>query len=314
MSAILQADNFSTTNILDSTRLSAEAIVGATSITVENGHEFDANAYVLFGNHTDASEVAVVASRTGNSVTLSSALKLNHAAGTTLRVLFGNQIRFYRASNVDGSIPGNDAFSAIGIVTIDSDESGTVYTDTDGGSDYWYKYTFRNEVTTNETSLDNAVATRGGGVGNYTSPPELRFRAGLNGNTNISDGSIYRYQRAAQEEINSTLKGHYVVPFERPVNAIIKDITELIAGGQLIQDIFRSTSQSAAQTGKDMVTEGRTKLERIVSGSLVLLNAVSEETSLSTATSVSGWPNSTTADATVENGGSERKFFMGRGF
>lgn len=298
MSVTLRADNYSSLNILDSSRLTESTAAGSATISVENPNEFDAGALVLFGQHTDHSEIKAITSKAGNIITLSAPLTLDHARYEDVHILLGDQIRFYRASNGDNTPPSDGSFGSLAIVSIDTDENNTSYTDATGSSDYWYKYTYRNSITSTETDIADALAVRGGGVGNYTTVDAIRSRAGFNNNQNITNGTIYRYQLSAQAEIDGALSGRYQVPFEKPINATIRDITELIAAGSLAYDQFRSTAPSAAQEGKDMADDGRAKLQRIVDGGIVLLNVTGVPTNtVAGSLSVSGYPNTLSGES-----------------
>lgn len=303
MAQTLKLDNYSSVNIKDTTTLADKAAAGNTTVTVANADEITAGVRLLFGSHTDSSEIVTVSSVAGAIATLSSALKLDHVSNTRISVLFGDKLRIYRAANTTGTAPVDTEFTLLATVDMDVDEQSTTYTDATGGDGYWYKYTYYNETAIAETSIADSTVVRGGGVGNYTTPDAIRARAGFMNNPNISDGTIYGYQVRAQDEVNSALSGRYIVPFEKPINATVKDITETLATGMLQYDMYRNTNPAAAAQAKEMMEEAREKLQRIVDGQLVLLNAQGVTTSLPSGVAVSGYPNNSTM--------TKRKFSMG---
>ncbi len=70
-------------------------------------------------------------------------------------------IHFYRAANVDGKVPADDLFSVLATRDIDPDQPSTYMTDSAGGSGFWYRSTYFNASTNEETALTDSEARRG---------------------------------------------------------------------------------------------------------------------------------------------------------
>ncbi len=82
---------------------------------------------------SETSEIATVFSTAGKNVTFTTDLTNEHRRFESVTKLFGDQIKVYRAANVDGNIPIDASFSQIGSATdIDPDQTFTIFTDGSG--------------------------------------------------------------------------------------------------------------------------------------------------------------------------------------
>ena len=317
MSQTVTISNYSEKNILETTSLSADAASGQAVLTVENNQNFSADKHVLIGRKgSETVEKIQVLSVAGvSTITATANLAKSHQKFDTVTRLFGNKVRVYRASNVDGSQPADGSFTLLTTVDIDYDDQQTSYTDADGSSDYWYKATFYDSVGTTETPLGDSGAVRGGGFGNYTSIESIRKEAGLQGNTYVTNELIDEKRQAAQAYINSALAGRYEVPFTSPINPLIAEITRVLAAGYVLTKEYGNTSSSTYKEGKDKINsvtnEDKTgTLDRIDSGSLTLVGATGVSVAATGGGNTAGWPNGTTATAQSTVGGAPRLLRM----
>lgn len=253
MPTTLAIESFNEINIRERSTLSIGAAAGATELKFESAQGFQAGDVIYVGQLSrEGCEKAVIASvDDATTVTLDSALTLPHARFEAVSSVVGNKIRIYRAPNVDGSVPANDSFTVLVDREIDPDQQTTYYTDSSGDSNYWYRYTYYNPVTEDETSLDDSQPVRGDDFGHYASLPEIRKEAGFDNAHNLNDTTIDQQRRAAESEINTALASRYTTPFS-PVPEIIHTLTIQLAAGLLLQNAYRGTDR-----GKDKLKAAR---------------------------------------------------------
>ena len=314
MSAKIRINNFSNANIIETTELDADVAIGATSLTLKDNQGFVAADYIMIGRRgSEIGELRVVDTVNANliSLTVTAATKLAHNRFDPVTKLFGNKLRIYRASNVDGSVPADGSFSLLTTVDIDPDQTFTDYTDAAGGSDYWYKSTFYNSTTTAETPIADAQSARGGGYGNYASIEEIRDKAGMQHNRWITDAKIDEKRRAAQSVIDATLTGMYSTPFSAPINPLINEITQLLAAGYLLtSEATNASTRAEGQALIDQATnaQGTGWLDKLNKKELKLTGLTGDTETVSDAGGYTAWPNGDTATADADVGGAERGF------
>lgn len=324
MSANLRINNFDSINIKEVSTLLADAAAATAALTLENNQSITTNDFVIVGVlGSEGSEKAMVLSASGGtSVTLNANLALAHKRGDALTALRGDQIKVYRAVNVSGSCPADAAFTAVGsgTINIDPDQLNTDFQDSTGGSSYWYKFTYKNSTTSDETDLADAVAARGGGYGNYCSVDEIRTEAGFDHNRYVTDATIDSRRIDAEDEINTELSGIYTLPFS-PVPPTVARITRLIAAGLLLLTEYGAVSTGTNKEGNDKLKQGRDLLSELKTREKVLVDPTGTSMVLGTASVVTSWPNDTTAGLISDMGptgdyqhGGDNKFRMNKRF
>lgn len=268
MSVTLRIDNFTSVNTKEATSLASDVEIGATSLPLLNNNNIVINDFILVGRKgSETAEIRTVASVTGATIATSDALTLRHNQNEDVIALIGNQIKVYRALNVNGTAPSDASFAVLGSpINIDPDQLSTDYTDEAGSTDHWYKYTFFNSATSDETAIADSAAVRGGGIGIYSSLDEIRSAANFSSNRNITDSYISGFRQSAQDQVNASLAGVYVIPFSAPVNGFIKQIVIQLAAGHIKLDQFSATNAE----GNSMITWAENQLKAIKSGDLTL--------------------------------------------
>ena len=304
----LTLNNFGPANLKEQTRLSHKVDAGATALPSTNVQGFATGDLALVGlRGDDASEtVTIDAGVTTGSIPVTSALKREHVAYEYVTKLFGDKMRIYRASNVDGNQPGDGAFTLLTTLDIDFDQMSTEYTDASGGADYWYKFTYFNSVTQSETALADSNSARGGGGDNYVSLIDIRKEAGFEFASYVPEEDIDAARKAAQAEVNGTLSGVYTVPFKQPVNEWIVDITKRLAAGLLLKRQYGAMSSQSSINGGKKLEDARADLQRLATKQTVLTDATGTSTALpGSIGGVGGWPDDSAADE-----GEPRQFEM----
>lgn len=228
---------------------------GDSNLTLASAEGFANGDIIYVGQLTrEGCEKAVIQSVTEETtVSLVSPIGLAHGRFKAVSSVVGSKIRIYKATNVDGTVPADAAFSVLATREIDPDQLSTYYTDSTGDSNYWYRYAY-NESNSAETDLDDSDARRGDDFGHYASPTEIRKEAGFDNALNLSDTVIDQQRRAAESEINTALASKYTTPFSL-VPEIIHTLTIQLAAGLLLQNAYRGTDRGKGKlkAGRDLI-------------------------------------------------------------
>lgn len=314
MAQTIDIPNFSTNNLIQQTRLAADVASGVPTIAVQNNAGFANSDFVIIGTPgSDSTEMLTILSKSAASgITFTANLSLKHSLYDFVNSLFGDKIIVYRAANSTGLQPADTDFAVLDTISIQPDQAYTRYTDADGSSSYWYKFTYKNSASLSETNLADSKAVRGGGAGDYCSIAAIREEAGFKTANFITDEMIDVKRQAAQDEINGTLHGFYVVPFQVPVNQFITDICRRLAAGLLLLEQYGEINNTETSSGKSKRDGARADLAALAEKQKVLTDQTGQSLALPGATGgISGWPNSTTDATARSGGGAPRLFRMG---
>lgn len=306
MSAIIETlnlPNYSQNNILEELELNADAAAGQAIILVINSAGVVDNDYLVLNPGNETSEIKKINTSgvSGQNITFNSNLAILHRNHERVIKLYGNQIRVWRAPNVDGTIPADSAFAVIGAVNIKPDQPFTTYTDNVGGPDFWYKFTYYNTVTTLETDITLSEATRGGGWGHYVSIEDIRAEAGLNDSRKLDDTQIAARRSEAESEIKGKLAAAgYVMPLQTAAGvyytpALIENIARILSAGLILMQNFGTTRPNSSKDGKAKVDLARAMLAEIQLNDVVLLDT--NDQMLLKPALLDGWPDDSTATA-----------------
>lgn len=311
MPQTLKLTNFANNNILEQTKLAANVVADDDSLTVDNAAEFT-SGYLLLGaiGSKSAELLANTSVDSGITIALTSNAVLNHNQYDPVYCLYGNQLNIYRAANVDGTQPADSAFSLLDTIDIDPNDEATLYTDDNGGGDYWYKFTYFNSGNNHETDLASSRAVRGSFTVAYCSLDEIRREAGFKFATYITDDQIDEKRQRAQDEINGALDEFYDTPLQPPINDFLKGITIRLAAGYLRQAQF-SQNANKAVNGTDMITNAQADLKNLILKERVLVTKDGKSLAgVGGSGRADGWPDSSTATAPASEGGAPRVFRM----
>lgn len=293
MANILQIENFGSGMVTQRSSLAADYVAPAAAFTPKDTTGFSTNNFVLAGRPGEEStELGQISGVSGNDINLVGNLRYGHSKFSELAVLVANQLKIYRAANVNGTVPADGAFSVLATINLAADSLTTFYNDASGGSGFWYKYTYFNSVTSSESSLADAVAARGGASTYYTSLYAVRREAGVLNNFFISDVDIFTYRSRAQSLVDSTISNRYTVPLSTPVSDVIENATSLIAAGYLLKADYGNMAQGSSKDGQSKIDEGMAILTNLVSGATELFDPTTGNSLMKT--QVGGWPDDST--------------------
>lgn len=127
-------------------RLSQAYSAGSGSIVVDNAEDFFAtDSYVWLDYGKENAEIIQVASRSGNTLTLSANTAYAHNIGATVHSLNYNQVRFYRSTTTIGSP------TELATVDLTASSGSTVYNDLVNTTGFAYIKLYNEATDTLET-------------------------------------------------------------------------------------------------------------------------------------------------------------------
>lgn len=251
---------------LERTELDADATAGSNvTLTLKNNNGMAENTFIVIGQ--DGSEQAELqkinqAVTAGQSVRVATLL-FNHKKGDSVTVYRYDKRKFYGCLTATGSyteLTGDG--SPIAIQVDDPQGSRIEYS----GSTYLYfKSTYYNSVTLDETDIADSQAVLADESVRYTTLYAIRVQAGLTNNPYIDDGRIERKRKQAENEINSAIFRLYSLPLEE-IPALIQHVCELLAAGYVDFEEYGPEGQGVKWLG-----EARAILKAIANGTQNLI-------------------------------------------
>ncbi len=149
------------------TYTTADVTATDTTSLVENNDGFAENTISIFGKlGEEKSELVTVTSVTGNdTIGHTAGLIFSHPARTPIYITAFDQVEVYSATAEGG------VYSLLTTITIDVDEPYTVYNDTAGDQNTWYKVRYKNSITDAVSDFTDEVEGSGyteSSLGNMT--------------------------------------------------------------------------------------------------------------------------------------------------
>lgn len=141
-------------NIYESTNLSADIAIGATSLTVISGSNFAAGYVVIGIPGTERCEIVLLSAASATALT-SGATVFAHAQGTQITFIPFNQIELSSATSSGGS------FSVASTVGIRADSLETYIQRASDASTLYYKARFKNSNDTTYSEYSDEVSAEG---------------------------------------------------------------------------------------------------------------------------------------------------------
>ncbi|WP_437770616.1 hypothetical protein [Arthrobacter sp. KNU40] len=297
MAVTLRVDSFHEINIVERGELVGDAAIGTTELSLRSTRGFLTGQTVYIGSLSrEGIEKVVVASVADETtMTLTAQLKLPHRASESVTAVLGDKIHVYRAVNVIDAVPDDESFSVLATREIDADQPSTYFADSAGSSGYWYRFTYFNEFTMDETPLGALDPVRGQDFPHYASLGDIRQAAGFQNAYNLADRTVELWRGVAETEINSALAGAYTVPFN-PVPAIVKSLTLELAAALLLVDAY------GGRVYERRLADARAKVTEYGNRTAVVTDENGQP--LSTSNSVTGWPDDS----------EPRSFYIGQRF
>lgn len=243
------------------------SVSGGTGISldVENTSGIATGSFIAVGYEgSETCELTRVTSVTDATHVVLDSLLFNHANGEHIRVYRYNARKFYgsTAGVIWNELTASGSPKAIEV----DDPQGTVleYTGSDGY--LYFKATYYNTATGEETDPNEAGATSADQSSHCASLYDIRVAAGFIGNTYYTDSRIEDKRREAEAEINSVLSAVYTLPLTY-VSDYVQNIATMLAAGKIL---FQEYPES--ETGAKMLGEARALLVKITKGEVLLFD------------------------------------------
>ena len=197
---------------LEKAVLTADASAGSSAVlTVENSDGFDAHDFIVVGvEGSEGAELCQISAVSPTSITVAT-LVLNHKEDEPITKYRYDKRKFYGATTATGSY--SELVSSGSPVAIQVGDPQGAYLEYIGTDGYlWFKSTYYNSYTTDETSLTDATAALADESVRYASLYAIRKHAGLAGNPRYSDSRLETKRKQAENEINSAIAAKYALP------------------------------------------------------------------------------------------------------
>jgi phage gp36-like protein len=274
--------------------LNADASAGSNvSLTLESNDGMARYAFVAIGNegaeNCELEQINVAP--TGNAVVQVATLKHAHLKGEPVVVFRYDKRKFYGCTTATGTYAELTTDGSPKLIEVD-DPQGTLleYTGLEGY--IYFKSTYYNSQSLEETTIDDSEAVLADETKRYCSIYAIRKQAGLSKNPFITDGDIETYRKRAENEVNSILAAKYVLPLAE-VPAIIENACTLLAAGYIDYKEFGKDGEGVKWLG-----EGRGILNSIKKGTQLLIGIDGAALSFSSTNSqqLRGFPDDSIGD------------------
>jgi phage gp36-like protein len=290
---------------IERTVLAEDAAAGTNvTLTLKNNSQCAENGFIVIGREgSEQAELekinqAVVA---GTDVRVA-VLLFPHKAGEPVTLYRYDKRKFYGSLTQDGVYAELTSDGSPKVIQVD-DPQGTPfeYTGVDGYQ--YFKATYYNSVTDDETEETDAEAALADESVRYASIWGIRKMAGFTENPYITDGRIEDKRTQAENEINSYIIDRYVLPLDE-IPPMITYVTECLAAGYMHYEEYGPEGDAVKKLG-----EARGILKAIKEGRQRLIGADSTELErVTTGVVLKGYPDGS------EEGGDARKFTKAQKF
>lgn len=184
------------------TKLSSTVAVGATTLPVQSNSIFVANDYVVVGKiGVDQSEIRKVSALVSTNQLTIDALIRAHPVDADVQIIRYNKLRVYRSTSEGGTyteISGSP-------FDLEIDKSATVIDDPVGTADSWYKISYFNSTSSEESALSDAMQGSGAKRGATRQLIEsVRFHMDLDDDNVASNEQIMRLFNEGIDDIQSS--------------------------------------------------------------------------------------------------------------
>jgi len=274
---------------LERTQLDADVSAGSNvTLTLLDNNRIEQNTYIVIGYEgAEKTELQKVnASVTPGTSVQVATLLFAHKKGDPVTVYRYNQRKFYGCTTIDGTYTELTSYGSPKAIQTD-DPQGTLF-EYNGTEEYvYFKATYFNSQTSEETDPDDSTPVSSDQTLRYTTLYNIRHQAGLTNNPYITDGILETYRKRAESEIKSYIMFKYSLPLSE-IPAIIENCCTLLAAGYMDYKEFGRDGEGVKWLG-----EARGILNAVKNGKMNLLGEDDQELANSTVVNtVQGYPDS----------------------
>lgn len=268
--------------------LAADVAAGSNvTVNVGNNNGLAQNDYIVIGHEgSDQAELEQInaAVSAGTSVQVA-AVKFAHKAGEPWVKYRFNKRKFYGSTTATGVFTELVSSGSPADIQVDDPQGARLeYIGNEGYS--YFKATYFNSTTDDETDLADAEAVLADESARYCSLYAIRKQAGLTNNPFITDLMIETYRKRSENEVNSAIFNRYTLPLAE-IPAVIENATTLLAAGYLDYQEFGKDGEGVKWLG-----EGRGILKALSKGTQRLIGADGTELATkSRASTVQSYPD-----------------------
>lgn len=296
----------------EKTGITIDASAGSSvSVSVKSNNGIVKDDYCIIGREgEETTEIQKVSSITGKNIIIFTTLNFAHKKDEPITEIRYNQRKFY------GCITKTGTFVYISISNIEVDNPKGTYFEYIGDEGYLYfKVTYYNEFTVEESDIDDAIAVRAGAIDHYCSIFDIREEAGFVDNPYVGDGRIHAYRLSAESEVKASLGKIYSLPLSATCE-LVKVITKLLGAGWLMWAEYGEEASGTDKDGMAKVKEARSMLKAVRNRQLILLDENDNELGKLAIPEgqIQGWPDETTKDAEDDEGGGDVEFRISKKF
>ena len=285
---------------VERTILAADSAAGsAIDLTVKDNNGFAENDYMVVGREgSETTEIAKVNAAVVAGATLQAdTLGFAHKANVPITKYLYNQRKFYGCATADGTFVELTAYGSPANIQVD-DPQGTLleYTGVEGY--LYFKATYYNATSTDETDIADSPAVLADESVRYTTIYNIRVQMGIVGNPFINDGRVETKRKQAENEVNSAIFSRYVLPLSE-IPPLIEHITTMLAAGYMDFEEYGPEGEGVKWLG-----EARGILKSIKKGTQRLIGEDGTELSVKETNSntVTGYPKTDGSDDDDDNG------------
>jgi hypothetical protein len=261
---------------LAETKLTAGVSAGSNvALPVYGNTNFAANNYVCIGipgSLTAEIQKINVAVSPGNSIQVATLL-YSHSVDEPIQVFRYNQRKFYGALTQGGSYTELVSSGSPTNITV-NDPQGTYFEYTGNEGYIYFKSTYFNSTTNEESDINDAIPMASDQSTRYCSLYDIRFQAGMQDNPYVTDDMFENYRLQAEGEINSYLYARYVLPLTNGTTMML-EVPALITNCAIKLAAGYSDYREYGKTGEGVkwLGEARGILNSIKKGTQRLIDA-----------------------------------------
>lgn len=295
----------------EKTKLTADTLSGASiNVTMANSAGIAVNDYVVIGHEgSQQAELCQVTALLGEIVTVD-LLNLPHLADEPIVKYRYNKRKFYGATVAGGSYTELASYGSPVEIAV-NDPQGTVLEYVGGEGYIYFKTTYYNSQSAEESDILEASEILADESLRYCSIYEIRKQAGLTKNPYITDGYVETYRKRAESEVDSYLNARYYLPLTNSsgvleIPFLVENCTTLLAAGYMDYQEFGKDGEGVKWLG-----EARSILKKLQTpGGQQLLGSDHQEMQTKTLSSgVASYP-----DQVDNDNGPDQKFTMRQNF
>ncbi len=245
----------------------------ATTLLIKNAGNFVINDFIVIGTiGTETAEIRRIDSISSDlrEIVITEKINFNHGKLEPIQVIRFDKRKFYRSDSEDGAYSHLSSEGSPVDIQVDIPE-GTRFEDATGNNTHYYKATYWNSFSGDESSLDDAVASKASDVDHYTSIYRIRQEAGMLENDFITSDIIDSYRVEAEAQVEGAIASVYSIPFSY-IPRLLQHIVSLLAAGHLLMKEYGMEADvEISKTGQRKIERAEALLGKIAEGDIILI-------------------------------------------